>query len=130
LTTAKPQPGDGGEPPMSDVQVLRSARRSKVIYVRIPKKVGQKLRYNYGDDEGSEEEGWGILFEEGFKVHRLLFAILIIYVSGSLAFLGWMLHSFGGITTSTWSGYIAVISWVLSLFSLKVTVWFKWAENY
>jgi hypothetical protein len=100
--------------------------RSAYIFVKILKKVGDILEPNYGDQA---PEGWGILFEEGFKVYRLLLVILLFYFLGSIAFIIWVIHIFGVISPSTWSGFFALLSWLTSFLALLLTVWFKWAEN-
>lgn len=76
-----------------------------------------------------EPEGWGLLIEEGLRIHRLLFAILLLYFLGSGGFIISILVKFGSITPSTGSGWIAFWSWVTSFVALAVTVWLKGAES-
>jgi hypothetical protein len=100
--------------------------RSAYIFVKIPKKVGELLEYTYDD---IAPEGWGLLFEEGFKAHRLLFAILLAYFLLSMGFITWVLKTFGAIGPTTWSGIFGVIAWIGSFLSLIFATWFKWAES-
>jgi hypothetical protein len=101
-------------------------RRSAYVFVKIPKKVGDMLEPNYGDNA---PEGWGILFEEGFRIHRLLIALLFLYFAASMIVIIWIIHTFGGIVPTTWTGMFGVLGWFTSFFSLLFTVWFKWAES-
>jgi hypothetical protein len=48
--------------------------RSSMIFGKLSKKVGNMMKPNYGD---TYTQGWGILFEEGVRFHRFLFAILL-----------------------------------------------------
>jgi hypothetical protein len=59
-------------------------RRSAYVFVKRPKKIGERLEANYGDEA---PEGWGILFEEGFRVHRLLIALLFLYFLATVVWL-------------------------------------------
>lgn len=103
------------------------SHRSAYVFVKIPKKKGERLGYDFGD---SQPEGYGIFFEEKFKVHRLLFAILIAYFLGSVAFIIWVGKTFPShLTPQTWPGFFSVLAWVTSFLSLFVTVWFKWADT-
>lgn len=99
--------------------------RKKFVFLRTPKRVGDPLDHDYGDND---PEGWGILFEEGFQIHRLLFAILILYFLGSLAFIVTVLVTFEHTLPSTWPALIAFWSWITTFLGLTVTVWLKWAE--
>lgn len=113
--------------PVADPDLGRSIplSRKKFIFLRTPKRVGNPLDHDYGNND---PEGWGMFFEEGFQIHRLLFAILIFYFLGSLGFTTSVIIKFGPITPSTSSGLIAFWFWIASFLALTVTVWFKWAE--
>ena len=101
--------------------------RSKYVHRKLPKKWGEKLDCNWRDAE--TPEGWGLLFEENFRVHRLLFFILLIYVSSSLGIAIWLYKRYGLTGPGSLGSLISLLAWFASLFSLSVTVWFKWAEN-
>lgn len=99
--------------------------RKKFVFLKTPKRVGDPLDQHHGDDD---PEGWGMLFEEGFQIHRLLFAILILYFLGSLGFIISIMFTFERTLPSTWPALIAFWSWITTFLGLTVTVWFKWAE--
>lgn len=101
-------------------------KRKKFVLRRTPKRVGEPLEHDYSDND---PEGWGIFFDEGFRIHRLLFAIMAFYFLGSLGFILSIVVKFGPITPSTAPGFIALWSWIGSFLALAVTVWFKWAEE-
>ena len=104
-------------------------RRSMYIFNKILKKAGDMLEPNYGDDSDDAPEGWGLLFEEGFRIHRLLIALLFLYFFVSLAVIIWVLRTFGVVGPTTWTGMFGILAWFTSFFSLFLTVWFKWAES-
>jgi hypothetical protein len=110
----------------SDLELQEQPRRSAYIFVKIPKKKGDQLVPNYGDQA---PQGWGIMLEEGFKVHRLLIVVLFFYFVNSVAAMIWVSRKYGMGFPNTLSGLMGVLSWFISFFSLLLTVWFKWAEN-
>lgn len=101
--------------------------KKRFVFLRTPKRIGNPLDAKY--DGEVDPEGWGMFFEEGFQVHRLLFAFLIFYFFGSVGFMASIMVKFGPITPSTWPALIAFWSWIISFVALTVTVWFKWAEQ-
>jgi len=119
-----------------DIEQPSGQKRSARIYKSIPKKIGDKITFtppaeneDEDEDEGGESvEGWGILFEEGFRVHRLLTFLLMIYALGSLGVSIFLFLHYGVKTPSSLGPLISLITWLLSLLGLTCTVWFKWAE--
>jgi hypothetical protein len=71
------------------VELPAVPERQIYIFAKIPKKVGDQLEQDYGN-RSVVPEGYGLLFEESFKVHRMLFLILIVYFLGSLGYLTWV----------------------------------------
>jgi len=111
-----------------DVEPAGGPRRSIFIYSKIPKKIGARLE----PDDGHAEEvqhGYGLLLEEKFKVHRLLFFILLLYFLVSMVLIIWMSRTGKFIKLPTFIEVTGMLAWILSFWSLLVTVWFKWAEN-
>jgi len=121
VPTNEPNEGD----PIDHDQV-GNPHSSTYVFVKIPKKIGDRLEPNYGNEA---PEGWGIYFEEGFKVHRLLFVVLIFYFFASLSVIAWIIDRFGITTPTTYMGLFSVLAWLISFSSLFLTVWFKWAES-
>jgi hypothetical protein len=101
--------------------------RSRHVYDAIPKKVGDKIQANYRDRKCPE--AWGLLFKEKFRLHRLLFFILLVYALTSLIIVIWLFRHYGLTEPASIGSVLWLVGWFASLFSLTVTVWFKWAEN-
>ena len=116
--------GLGHEP---EDQLAPSYSRSRYIIVKIPKKIGQELKFDLGNDDPIP--GWGLRFEESFHVHRLLFAILIFYFPISIAVIIWYLATIGMPAVQKWAEIMGLLAWGGSVLALLLTVWFKWAEN-
>lgn len=102
-------------------------RRSTHVVAATPKKAGPKLVVNFRDD--TFPEAWGLEFEEGFRVHRLLFFLLVLYAAASLATIAWLLQQYSSKLPDSPGVIISVIGWIATLMGLTCTVWFKWAEN-
>ncbi|KAI4200158.1 MAG: hypothetical protein LQ350_004119 [Teloschistes chrysophthalmus] len=96
--------------------------RSSYVYLRTPKKLGDKL---IPDDE-DPPEAWGLYFEEGFAVHHFLVVILFIYILATIAFGAYWCTKYGLVGPRTGAGAFGISSWMIGLISLVVTVWFKW----
>ncbi|KAJ0119876.1 Uncharacterized protein HZ326_31773 [Fusarium oxysporum f. sp. albedinis] len=97
------------------------------IVTSVPKKSGPKLEVNFRDNV--YPEAWGLEFEEKFRVHRLLFYILILYALGSLATMATLASLYGLKLPTSMGVVVSLVGWVISLLSLLCAVWFKWAEN-
>ena len=118
----------------ADLQQLTPAKQKRYAIVAIPKKIGDRIEPDLGGDK--REEVWGLLFEEGFAVHRFLFYILILYFLASLiaVILLYLPNSPPRGSTSpatpeplankTW-----IFMWVATFVNLFLLVWFKWAET-
>lgn len=128
VTTQSTRSGKGKGPEIQtkDPETQTKDSRSRYVFVKIPKKIGDKLEPNYGNEA---PEGYGIYFEEGFRVHRLLFVILLFYFICSIVVIIWVLKMYGVVGPSTWGSLFAVLAWFTSFFALLLTVWFKWAES-
>ncbi|KAL8764835.1 MAG: hypothetical protein Q9194_006816 [Teloschistes cf. exilis] len=98
--------------------------QSSYVYLRTPKKLGDKL---IPDDE-DPPEAWGLYFEEGFAVHHFLVIILFIYILATKAFGAYWCTKHGLVGPRTGAGAFGISSWIIGLISLIVTVWFKWAD--
>jgi hypothetical protein len=109
-----------------DLESHKRHSRSAYVFVKIPKKVGDQLEETYGD---TKPAGWGIMFEEGFKVHRLLVVILFFYFVTSMATIIWIFKKYGITGPTTEASLSQVLGWFSSFFGLLLTVWFKWAES-
>lgn len=109
-----------------DLEVQEQVKRSAYVFVKIPKKVGEQLEPTYGDHMPA---GWGLVFEEGFKVHRLLVVVLFFYFIVSMAAIIWVIRKYGATGPTTGAGLFGVLSWFTSFSALLMTVWFKWAES-
>ena len=119
---------DNNLPPrihMTDNEQPTDQTRSARIFAATPKKTGPKLVVNYRDN--TYPEAWGLEVEEGFCVHRLLFFLLILYASASLAVMSWLLQRYGARLPDSPGVVIGVIGWISGLIGLMFTVWFKWA---
>jgi hypothetical protein len=108
-----------------DLELQEQPRRSAYVFVKIPKKMGDQLDPDYGDQK---PQGWGIMLEEGFKIHRLLVVILFFYLITSMAVIIWIFRKYGVTGPTTEAALFWVLAWFTS-FSLLLTVWFKWAES-
>ena len=119
----------------STVQKQKVAlKRNRYAIVAIPKKIGGEIKPDLGQDD--KEEAWGLLFEEGFAVHRLLFYILVLSSTASLIAIVILYQKASAptdpatpsppqlLSNETW-----VFSWVGMYITLFLTVWFKWAET-
>lgn len=95
----------------------------------MPKKIGEKIIVDFRDSDSINNEGWGLEFQEMFRVHRLLFFILVLYACGSLVVTMWLLRHYDLGSPSALGPLLSLICWLGSLLALTCTVWFKWAEN-
>lgn len=98
--------------------------RSSYVFLRTPKKVGEQL---LPDDE-NPPEGWGLYFEEGFRIHHFFVILLLFYVLASLAFGLYWCIKYGAVGPHSGVEAFAVSSWMIALMSLVTTVWLKWAD--
>ena len=110
------------------------AKRNRYAIVAIPKKIGDKIKSDLGQND--KEEMWGLLFEKGFAVHRLLFYILMLYFVVNLIVVVLLYRQASAskdqatafppqlLSNETW-----VFIWVGTLVTLFLTVWFKWGET-
>ena len=91
--------------------------RSSYVFLRTPKKLGEQLT----PDNRDPPEGWGIYFEEGFRVPPFFVVVYCVCVFGSLA-----------LATSWYRKYglaaFGALGWVVGLLSLVAMVLFKWAD--
>lgn len=110
----------------TDTEQPTSQPCSAYIFVKIPKKVGDKVEFDFGDNR---PDAYGLLFDERFKVHRLLFYLLLLYFSGSLVVTVWLLKTIGPKGPQSFQGLLWLLGWILTFISLLFTVWFKWAET-
>ena len=101
-------------------------RRKSFVFLRTPKRVGEPIENSFGDDD---PEGWGMLFDEGFQVHRLLIALLAFNFLGSLGFILSAIFKELPLSPSTLPALISFWSWLVGSLALFLTVWFKWAET-
>ena len=118
----------------ADLQRPTPAKRNRYAIVAIPKKTGVRIEPDLGRDD--KEEVWGLLFEEGFAVHRLLFYVLILYFLASLIAVVLLylqkspstspttLATPQPLANKTW-----IFIWVGTFVTLFLGVWFKWAET-
>lgn len=118
----------------ADLQQPTPTKRNRYAIVAIPKKIGDRIEPDLGRD--NKEEVWGLLFEEGFAVHRLLFYVLILYFLASLiavVLLCLQKSPLTGTTTSATPQPLAnktwIFIWVGTFVTLFLGVWFKWAET-
>ena len=98
--------------------------RSAYVFLRTPKKLGDKLH----PDDVDPPEGWGIYLEEGFRVHHLLIVMLFVYVLSSLAFGIFWYRKYGMMSPQSGLEAFGVSSWMISLMTMLMTVWFKWTD--
>ncbi|KAL8790249.1 MAG: hypothetical protein Q9195_006472 [Heterodermia aff. obscurata] len=118
----EPSPTSGQSSPPSEQE--NQGPRSSYVFLRTPRKLGEQLQ----PDDEDPPEAWGLYFEEGFRVHHFFILLLFIYILASLAFAIYWCANFGFTGPKTGSGAFAVSSWMIALFSLVTTVWFKWAD--
>ncbi|KIN06999.1 hypothetical protein OIDMADRAFT_139712 [Oidiodendron maius Zn] len=76
-----------------DIEQPHRQARTRYIHARLPKRAGAKTAVTWRDTDAPE--AWGVLFEEAFHVHRLLFFLLIIYSAFSLVMVVWLLKTYG-----------------------------------
>jgi hypothetical protein len=120
--------------------------RSRYVFTKIPKKVGERLKYDLGDlsvQDGSADDdisgegdgkdneysGWGLCFEESFKAHRLVFALWLLYNMVSLPILTWYVVMFGLPKLQSWAEISGLVTWFAGDLTSFVTWWFKWADT-
>jgi hypothetical protein len=75
------------------------------------------LEPNYGD---GAPEGWGILFEEGFLLHRLLLALLFVSFFHGMAVLVWRVCTLGT-GAIDWTDICLAVGSCIWFFSLLFT---------
>lgn len=102
-------------------------KRSTRIFAATPKKVGSKLQVHFRDN--THPEAWGLEFQEGFHVHRVLFFPPTSYAAASLAIFTWLLQQYGHRIPNSLGVITALTAWIGTLTSLMFTVWFGWAKN-
>jgi len=100
-------------------------RRSTYVFDKLPKKVGHMLEPNYGDEA---PDGWGICFEEGLCVHRLLTVLSFYVLFNGMAIVAWRVRKFGAVGPTV-EEVFGGIAWLVLLFGLLCTAWVKWAES-
>lgn len=116
----------------TDLEQPEGLAHCKLIFRAVPKKRGSKITVDFrdsGSDSDAITEAWGLEFEESFRIHRLLFFMLLLYASGSLAVMVWLLKNYDLNLPSALGPLLSIIGWLGSLLVLTCTVWFKWAEN-
>ena len=101
------------------------ARRSRYAIVAIPKKKGEKVEPDPGGVK--REEVWGLQFEEGFTIHRLLFYLLVLYFLGNIVAVIHLFQEASGPVSM--ANKLWIFGWIASFVTLLLTVWLKWAET-
>ncbi|KAL8652369.1 MAG: hypothetical protein Q9226_004299 [Calogaya cf. arnoldii] len=97
---------------------------SRYIFLRTPKKLGEQLI----PDDRATPEAWGLYFEEGLLLHHVWLIILCIYIMATAAFGAYWCAEYGLVGPGSGAAAFAIASWMIGLFSLVMTVMFKWAE--
>lgn len=105
--------------------------RSRYIFKRVPKKIGEKLQRDDGDIDlaADRHEGWGLCFEESFRAHRLVLALCILYNLVSIPVLIWHVLMFGMPKLQTWAEVSGLVAWFAGDVTMPGTWWFKWADS-
>ena len=116
-------------PATADIEMANSIREaedksSSYVFLRTPKKLGEKLLPNDVDPP----QGWGLYFEEGLRISRLFMFILLLYLGGSLVFGIVWYREFGMVGPQSGLGAFGVSSWMVGLVSIITMVWLKWAD--
>jgi hypothetical protein len=112
----------------ADINHDKGEHKENPTYIleNLPRRTGAKLQLGA---PGTSRTAWGVLFQEGFHIHRGLFALLMFYTIWSLAIGAWLLSTYGLNLASSGVPATGLCTWLLSFISLTLTVWFKWAEN-
>ena len=91
------------------------------VLTTTPKQLGSGLTVPCAGNEFPKL--WGLYCEEGFRVSWIFFAILLVYLSASLAFaVAWYVEH--GTGPQAGLGSFGVASWMVSLLALSITAWF------
>ena len=109
---------------LRDVETQTENRPSSYVFLRTPKKLGEKLLPN----DVNPPEGWGMYFEEGLRVSRLYMFILLLYLLGTLVFGIIWYREFGMAGPQSGFGAFGISGWMVGLISFITMVMFKWAE--
>lgn len=89
-----------------------------------PKKLGDKLAASIP----ISPPGWGLYFEEGFRISWALLGFLAVYLFASLTFgVAWYVEH--GSSPVAGLGSFGVSSWMVGLFSLILTIWFAMTQD-
>lgn len=100
---------------------------SRLVVARTPKKVGRQLEMLTAANESVD--GWGLSFEEKFQGHRLIFTILVAYLSVSL----WLITRYLLRSENAALDFKQQLNWTLgwigTFLGLFAAWWFKYAET-